>query len=740
MNAPQLRNTLVTLYTILFTILPHCGFANAELCTPATPQELCAEAPPGLPAGDCLELATWLLEFQNTVCGLTLGDPDYHPGYAAVSTYANGNSGAGLLGPGNLNNLESELDRLAAMGVSVIRLDITYPLLTQAFHDYLSSIDGTYDRTVNDYLSFYIEAVSQIRARGFRLHIEHSTMIPSISVNSPVGYFDDVKATGPGLERWRYAIERAYENYLLLTQLAPDYLSIAVEVETENDSFGTIEGEVLFTPEQWRDYVQFAILWLPPHPGTQLGAGVGVWDNEEYVDLFGALPELDYIDFHFFPGDNLFQSYYEQLGVLVDKVRSEYPEKGVTIGESWLYKITGEELITAHPGIPEILSRDVYSYFEPLDQKFIELFSFFSRAKQIEVFTPYWTRQFFTYLDYEDVSQLTPVERIRQADFVALDNMRNGLMTGTAQLYKSIALQTNILVVNDVSPDNGPETGPGVNQTVTIGGENFASGIPTSVTFGSNAASNVQVLDNTTLTVLVPAGVGAVDVTLYWDGGRVRSKPGAYFYNPPPVVNTLLPDSGHEAGGRLVVIQGANFETGSTTTQVNFGNLPATEITVHSSTIMSLRTPPGVGLGTVDVSVGNADLQWGVLEDAYTFGPPPEILSVDPPSGPTAGGTPVSINGKNFFPGSTDTRVWIGGQEVLDVTVISSEAIEVVTPPGLGMVNVLVVNPDFQWDELSGAFSYLQSPTIMDVIPGRESKRAVTSYGSQVTIFSRAQP
>ena len=70
--------------------------------------------------------------------------------------------------------------------------------------------------------------------------------------------------------------------------------------------------------------------------------------------------------------------------------------------------------------------------------------------------------------------------------------------------------------VTSVSPNNGPAAG---GTAVTITGTNFASGA--TVTFGSTAATNVTVVNSTTITATTPAGsAGAVTVTVTNSNGQ----------------------------------------------------------------------------------------------------------------------------------------------------------------------------------------------------------------------------
>ncbi|MGH2771628.1 MAG: IPT/TIG domain-containing protein [Actinomycetota bacterium] len=118
-----------------------------------------------------------------------------------------------------------------------------------------------------------------------------------------------------------------------------------------------------------------------------------------------------------------------------------------------------------------------------------------------------------------------------------------------------------------------------------------------------------------------------------------------------PVVTRVEPSSGPTAGGTAVTISGTNF-TGATS--VRFGADEATGIAVVSDGRITAVTPahdPGV----VDVTVkGPYGVSAVTPFDRFSYEAPvsgrpgPEVLSVDPRSGPVAGGTSVALTGKNF--------------------------------------------------------------------------------------------
>ena len=73
---------------------------------------------------------------------------------------------------------------------------------------------------------------------------------------------------------------------------------------------------------------------------------------------------------------------------------------------------------------------------------------------------------------------------------------------------------------------------------MTITGTNFAAGA--TVTFGGTAATNVVVVNSTTITATTPAGsAGAVTVTVTVREGRAEAWPNGFTYVAPPTVSSV---------------------------------------------------------------------------------------------------------------------------------------------------------------------------------------------------------
>jgi hypothetical protein len=82
----------------------------------------------------------------------------------------------------------------------------------------------------------------------------------------------------------------------------------------------------------------------------------------------------------------------------------------------------------------------------------------------------------------------------------------------------------------------------------------------------------------------------------------------------------------------------------------------------------------------------------------------PKIAAINPASGPTGGGTGITVGGSNFVSGAT---LALGGVPASGVTVVGSTSINATTGAhAAGAVDVVVANPDTQFATLPKGFSY----------------------------------
>jgi hypothetical protein len=279
--------------------------------------------------------------------------------------------------------------------------------------------------------------------------------------------------------------------------------------------------------------------------------------------------------------------------------------------------------------------------------------------------------------------------------------------------YTYVAVPT----VSDVSPSVSPAEGGG---TVVITGTNFTH--VTAVTFGGIPATSFTVDSATQITAITPAvAEDAADtrVAVTTAGGTVKV---GYLFLNAPTITSASPSSGPTAGGTTVTISGTNLVFA---TAVTFGGVAATSFTVDSSSKITAVTPAGTA-GAVDVAVLTPN---GTVTSTggYTYGNAPTITSVSPSSGPTAGGTTVTITGTNF---TGAMAVTFGGAAATSYNVNSATQITATSPVGAaGAVNVAVTTAGGTATS-TGAYTYVAAPTITSVSPSS----GPTAGGTTVTI------
>lgn len=198
-----------------------------------------------------------------------------------------------------------------------------------------------------------------------------------------------------------------------------------------------------------------------------------------------------------------------------------------------------------------------------------------------------------------------------------------------------------------------------------------------------------------------------------------------------PVISSLSVTSGPTFGGTALVITGQNFANGAGL-KVEFGGTLADVVFVNSTTL-NVITPERATAGPVDVVVTNPDAKAGTKSNAYAYTLTPAVItSVTPNSGPTGGGTAVTISGDFFF-GSVG--VTFGETAAADVVRTDSHTITCTTPVhAAGAVDVVVTNGDTGTATQTSGFTYQALPptiTSLDVTSGPQTGgTAVTITGT----------
>jgi hypothetical protein len=256
--------------------------------------------------------------------------------------------------------------------------------------------------------------------------------------------------------------------------------------------------------------------------------------------------------------------------------------------------------------------------------------------------------------------------------------------------------------LREVSPRQGSQLG---GLEVAILGEGFADGV--TVTFGGVPAA-VQFLTGKELSVTSPAFAGHGDVTV-----EVRNPDGVasfldaaftYEAKPAPEIDGITPTSGPTTGGTRVVIEGKRF---SRECSVFVGREPPRDLVVKSATEIHIVTASRKQSGVVDVEVSIPGAPRAVMKNGFRYDavPAPVITSVSPIAGTVAGGTEMTVSGKNFL---KDSTVLVDGKPAKTVKLVDAGTLELKTPPGDAgkLADVIVRNPDGKEAVQKRAFLY----------------------------------
>ncbi len=275
--------------------------------------------------------------------------------------------------------------------------------------------------------------------------------------------------------------------------------------------------------------------------------------------------------------------------------------------------------------------------------------------------------------------------------------------------------------ISSISPSSGTTAG---GTSVTISGTGFSVGA--TVTIGGASATSVTVLGPTSISCMTPAGAaGARTVAVTVSSQTATLTNGFTFVVPAPVISGIAPSNGPTAGGTAVTITGTDF---SGATSVTIGGVAATSVVLVGPTTITCVTPAGTA-GAKSVIVSTAG-QTATLTNGFSYVAPgaPTVSSISPSSGPTAGGTLVTITGTNFAAGATVT---IGGAAATGVTVVSATSITCTTPVGAAGAKSVAVTVSAQTTTLTNSFTYLApAPTISSISPASGS----IAGGNGVTI------
>lgn len=313
-----------------------------------------------------------------------------------------------LPGDDRLSSAAMTLDRLKALGVKIVCLNVLYPSLTRDLPQ--SPM----------YRDFFRGLAGEIRDRGFLL-------VVAIGVMSREPELAVLPESTAGLNRARFNSGLREMAETILADLRPDYLTVLSEPDAVARSTG-----LPFPPAEFAASVRHVVQGLDAG-AVKLGAGAGTWTALDYLKALGAIPELHYLDLHIHPVRYGFAS--DRVIQAADVARAR--GKKISIGAAWLQKESSREF--GRLGRAETLAREVFSFWQPLDRRFVETVVGIAHTLDAEFCAFSRPQYFFSTLEHtEEASRLSRLQLLQLAEAQAAARIVAGTLTPSGKRFREL--------------------------------------------------------------------------------------------------------------------------------------------------------------------------------------------------------------------------------------------------------------------------------------------------------------
>ena len=251
----------------------------------------------------------------------------------------------------------------------------------------------------------------------------------------------------------------------------------------------------------------------------------------------------------------------------------------------------------------------------------------------------------------------------------------------------TVAVVANAPVVSSVvNTTVGSGTEGKVGDTVTITGTDFAGS--TGVKFGATSAVSYTVVNGTTVTAVIPAGVttgSAIAVQVLNPAGNSNTTVTFTVWAAPAITSLSKTEGGV---GDSVTITGTGLKPSSGTPTVSVGGTSAT-VTSSSNTSVTFTVPAVTLNSAQSVTVTNIGGTSGGSN--FTARGVPTLSAISPTPYAKRGAT-VTLTGTNF---NGATKVSFGSRDQNSITVVNNTTITALVPVGAssGVQAVTVTNP-----------------------------------------------
>jgi hypothetical protein len=294
------------------------------------------------------------------------------PLWGAELLQANANRGEALLQPNAMPGVRLFLDRFEALGFRAVSVSVNCPLLAPAFP------------RAAEYAAFYRNVAREVRRRGLKLEVESgvlfaNTAFSPVTLDRRASSFTDFVAL------------RKQHVAAIVRELAPDWLNLGAEPDTE----ARLTGFAALDDPAQRAAMIRTILEGLDRGSTSIAAGIGTWNDSRFLTSLLSQVKLDAVAIHLYPIGR------QQIDALREACRiAKKAGKPILLDETWLYKIGPGE----HEGMAtseRVIKRDCWSFWTPLDRRFLSAIDAFARIEGVVYVSPFWTHLYFATVPFE---------------------------------------------------------------------------------------------------------------------------------------------------------------------------------------------------------------------------------------------------------------------------------------------------------------------------------------------------
>jgi uncharacterized protein (TIGR03437 family) len=434
---------------------------------------------------------------------------------------ANGNTGLKLLTAAKWQDMQDELARLKSVGQTAVTVTMGLPLMNEDFYKFNGD-----PQDFQSMVTVFQNLQKLIHQNGMKMIAESADLFP--------GYFSEnsgFNLTGyyASLSDADFVAARAKNVLTIAQQVGPDYINLNSEPDTDNQLTG--RPNLYGTPQAFVT-MNDTIIAQVRAAGVKIpiGAGVGTWLNGQAgaTDWVQALvaSSIDYLDLHiyatnynFLPNAITYADIALQAG------------KKVAISECWDFKETNQEFAgTTVATEAEIYARDTFSFFAPVDSEFVEAVVNFANWKGLIYVSPFFTRYYWTYLNYKLEPNAT----------LSMDNSTAEQVINDATLQFVNAIKNNTPPTFTGLSAKGALAGAEVKAVTSVSAASYATTMaPSSIV--SLFAANISTQNYVVTTLPLPTNISGITATITDISGNAT--PLSLIAVTPGQINAVLPAS-----------------------------------------------------------------------------------------------------------------------------------------------------------------------------------------------------